>query len=308
MLGIRFTSWALALLPHSWAMTLARRIGDAWYYLVPIRRRVALDNVRRVFGGRLSDAERRSIVRRSCQNLAMSAVEILRLPYDMERNPALVAIAGREHLDAALAKGRGVILACSHAGNIDLLGVSLALRGYPFYAIVKKLHWKALDDFVQDTRRRSGTSVIGTRGTGRQLREVLASGATVLWAIDQHMPRRSGIVCSLFGRLASTTPAPARFAQVTGAALVPAQLVRVERSGRHALRIEPELLLERPSEDPDANVRYNTERLNRIVERWVEGTPELWLWQHRRWRVEEDPTRWEIPEDLLPALSGSARS
>jgi lauroyl/myristoyl acyltransferase len=100
-LGIRLVSWALAQLPLAWAMALARGAGNAWYFVVPIRRRLARENVRRVFGARLSSSEQRAIVRRSCQNLTMTAVEILRLPYDMGRNEALVSIVGRDHLDAA---------------------------------------------------------------------------------------------------------------------------------------------------------------------------------------------------------------
>jgi KDO2-lipid IV(A) lauroyltransferase len=290
-------------------MALARGAGNAWYFVVPIRRRLARENVRRVFGARLSSSEQRAIVRRSCQNLTMTAVEILRLPYDMGRNEALVSIVGRDHLDAALAKGCGVILVCSHAGNIDLLGISLAIRGYPFHAIVKKLHWKPLDAFVQATRRRSGTAVIGTKGSSAALRSALASGGTVLWAIDQHMPRRRGIVCRFFGELASTTPAPARYALATGAALVPAQLVRTGAAGHHVLHLEPELALETPSDDPVTDARHITERLNRIAERWIEHTPDLWLWQHRRWRVQDDPARWDIPEELrLPPAPSPTRA
>jgi KDO2-lipid IV(A) lauroyltransferase len=229
----------------------------------------------------------------------MIAVEIMRLPYDLARNQALVAVEGREHLDAALAKERGVILVCSHAGNIDLLGISLAVRGVPLYALVKKLHWKPLDDFVQATRRQAGVTVIGPKGSGDALRNALAGNGTVLWAIDQHMPRRRGIVCSLFGEPASTTPAPARFALASGAALVPAQIVREGAPGHHTLKLEPEVVLASVGDDPAADVRRVTEQLNRVLERWIEGTPELWLWQHRRWRVLDDPERWDIPADLL---------
>lgn len=300
---LRSTSWLLARPPLAWAMGLGRLVGNGWYYLVPVRRRIARENVDHVFGDRRTPSERREIVRRSCQNLAMVGIEVLRLPYDMARNESLVAIEGLQHLDAALARGRGVILVCSHAGNIDLLGVSLAVRGYPFQAIVKRASWKALDDFLEATRRQAGSGIIRPAGSRNAFLDALNRNETVLCAIDQHMRPRRGIACSFFGRLASTTPAPTLFALRTGAAILPARLVRTDRPGHHVLHLEPEFHLERPTGEPAADVRHNTERLNRIVERWIEAEPEQWLWHHRRWRVEKHPETWEIP--AKPASRGS---
>ncbi|HET6345165.1 MAG TPA: hypothetical protein VFH51_09535, partial [Myxococcota bacterium] len=74
----------------------------------------------------------------------------------------------------------------------------------------------------------------------------------------------------------------------------------------HRMIFEPELVLETPYESMDANIRHNTERLNRILERWICAYPEQWLWLHKRWKVQDQPQGWDIPASLQH-LVGAAR-
>src|SRR5260370_28051988 len=41
------------------------------------------------------------------------------------------SMGGREHLDAALARGRGVIMAVSHMGSLDMAGADGGASGHP---------------------------------------------------------------------------------------------------------------------------------------------------------------------------------
>jgi len=116
------------------------------------------------------------------------------------------------------------------------------------------------------------------------------------------MARHRAIVCEFFGGLAATSPAPARFALETGATIIACHIERADDAGHHILKIEPPFVLETPYQDFDANVRHNTERLNRMIEGWIRAVPEQWLWLHRRWKVDDDPTGWEIPPALWSRL------
>ncbi len=97
-----------------------------------------------------------------------------------------------------------------------------------------------------------------------------------------------------------------RFALETGAPLFPAVIRRLGFTGRHHVRIAPAMTLETPHEDLEANVRHNTERMNRILEGYIRESPEQWLWMHKRWKVEaelrRDPDRWQVPADLTHLL------
>ena len=287
-------------MPLAWALALGRLVARVWYYVLPVRKRVAARNIRLVYGDELSDAEQKRILKEAFLNFGMYGAELLRLPFiTREISDGLVERENFDILDDAIARGNGVIVPTAHLDNWDLLGCSQALRGVPLNVIVKSIGWKAAHDFVFAVRHRCGFKTIGTRKTSEEIKAALGRGEVVAMIIDQHMVKHRGIVCDLFGYAASTTPAVARFAYETGAAIVPAVMKRLDNNGRHRVIVEPEFFLESPHAERAQNIRHNTERLNRMLEGWIRRAPEQWLWHHRRWKVHEDPRGWEVP----PALS-----
>ena len=287
-------------MPLDWALAIGRAIGWFWFYVIPIRRGVALENVRRALGEELSLKERRRIVRRSLQNLAMVFIEALRMP---EMIRAILCERVRlENFDAAQAaakRGKGVIFAASHMGNFEIMMATQGLVGGGLYGVLKGIKSRSVNDFIFRYRERCGVHAVPPKGSKDQIRALLRAGKFVSFAIDQHMAQHRAVVCEFFGQLAATTPAPARFAFETGAALFPAVIFRdPNRLGRHVVRIEPELVLETPYPSLKENIWHNTERLNRIVEGWVREAPEQYFWLHKRWKVHDRPDGWEIPPQL----------
>jgi KDO2-lipid IV(A) lauroyltransferase len=286
------------------ALALGRWLGRFWYYVIPIRKGVALGNVRRVLGHELSRAQQRRIVRRCFENIAMSAVEVLRAPhYTEQMSIEYVQRVGYENLEEAFARGKGVIGVMAHVGNVDMAGFSQSIRGVPVHAVVRQIKSKSANAFVRRVRNRCGMQLIPSRRSKDQIREVLANRELVAMIVDQHMPKHRAIVCDFFGMLASTSPAPARFAFETGAAILPAVTFRHKDPRKHVVRLGPVMELETPSDDLEENIRHNTERLNRIIEGWIREAPEQWFWVHKRWKVHDDPRGWEIPEQLANRVS-----
>lgn len=289
----------LQALPLSWALRIGRAIGLFWHDILPIRRQIARRNVERVFGTELSPRAQRRIVRRCFENLGMFGVEVFRLPHlTQAQSEMLVERRNWQILEEALQRGKGLIVVTAHMGNYDLAACSQAIRGVPINAIIKPIHWAPAHRFIFGTRERTGLKLIASRGSKDDIRAALQRGEIVVFIVDQHMLPHQGIVCEFFGQLASTTPAPTRFALETGAPIIPLWIYRKGHGGAHVLSIEPELVLETPYEDRDANLRHNTERLNRRVESWIRQHPEQWLWLHRRWKVQDNPEGWNIPESL----------
>jgi len=290
----------ICLLPLRWALGLGQILGWFWYYILPIRRGVAHANLKRAMP-HLDTAQRRRITRDCMTNLSLSAVETLRAPLmTAELSIKLVERRGLEHYEAARASGKGVIAVMAHVGNIDMVGYSQAARGVPISAVVRPLSFGPAQRFVERVRQQTGFRLLPAKGSIRQIHAALKNNEVVALIIDQHMPKKRGIVCEFFGQLASTSPAPVRIAQQTGAVLLPVVLFRSEGDiGHHILEIGPAYELSQEYDDEDANVRFHTQALNRIVADWIERAPHQWLWLHRRWKVQDDPEGWDIPKDLL---------
>lgn len=293
----------MSFLPLSWAMAFGRLVGWIWYYLIPVRRGLAMRNITRALGNELSPAERKKAIRELFSNFGMYIIEILRIPHmTLAENQKLVQIDGWEHVDKALERGKGVILVATHLDNVDIGGCSMAMRGAPIAVVVKEMG-KTAEQFISMVRENTGVIIISRKGTKNYIKELLAENKIVTLVIDQHLAKHHAIVCDFFGQLASTTPAPARFAFETGATIIPAVITRKAKAGHHLVRVSPPFELETPHADIDLNIRHNTERLNRIAEGWIREAPNQWWWFHKRWKVQDKPDGWEIPEALMKRIS-----
>lgn len=286
-------------LPLSWAFAIGRTIGWLWYWVVPFRLGVAKQNVARALP-ELDKKMQRQIVRRSCDHLVLVGIEVLRFPLlTAELSEQLVERRGFEHFHKALEQGRGVVVVASHVGSFPVFAASQSTRGEPISAVLKELNWKPANDFWHEVKRKTQLEHIAPKRSKDVIREKLAQGRAVGMVVDQHQAKHRAIVCSFFGQLAATSPSPARFAYETGAPIVlGVSRRRPDDWTRHILEATP-FELESPYDNLEANIRHNTERLNRVIEGWIRSAPEQWLWMHKRWKVQDDPTGWDVPPELL---------
>src|SRR3989440_5015816 len=151
---------ALRVLPAGLRHAVAAPGGTAWFWLNAAQRRAALDNYAAALGRDRSDPEVARVARRAFQNygrMLMDFVLMGSLAPDELR--ARMTIDGREHLDAALAKGHGAIMAVPHMGSWDMAGSYAGALGYPITAVAERFPG-SLNDAVVRTRQRFGLDVI----------------------------------------------------------------------------------------------------------------------------------------------------
>ena len=285
-------------MPIGLALAIGRVLAWFWYWILPVGRAVAHRNLQMAYHGELSRSQRRRIVRRCIDIQAMGAVEMLRaVEYTREQSLKYVHVSGMDHLDRALEQGKGCLVITSHVGSIDLMAYSQAILGFPIHGVVKDIHWKPARDFVRAVRERTRLALISPRKSGDVIRQTLIDNKAVAMIVDQHSKRYRGLVCEFFGLLASTSPAPARFHFESGAPVVTAVMYRRGNTSHFDLTAEP-FEMERPHGDLDLDIRHNTERLNAVIESWIRKDPAQWLWLHKRWKVQDNPEDWEIPDKL----------
>jgi phosphatidylinositol dimannoside acyltransferase len=131
---------------------------------------------------------------------------------------------GREHIDAALAEGRGAICALPHMGNWDAAGRWLAVLGYPMAAVAEVLRPPRLFELFVRHREELGIRVVPLAGgTGRQLASLLADNWIVALVADRDLSGR-GIEVEMFGARRRIPTGPALLALSSGAPLLPCAL------------------------------------------------------------------------------------
>ncbi|OON82413.1 phosphatidylinositol mannoside acyltransferase [Streptomyces tsukubensis] len=133
---------------------------------------------------------------------------------------------GLDHLDAARASGKGVILALPHMANYDLAGAWLTTElGVPFTTVAERLKPETLYDRFVAYRESLGMEVLphtGGAAFGTLARRLRAGGIVCLVA-DRDLSA-SGVEVTFFGERARMPAGPSMLAQQTGAALLPVTL------------------------------------------------------------------------------------
>ncbi|MCX5714552.1 MAG: lysophospholipid acyltransferase family protein, partial [Candidatus Omnitrophica bacterium] len=195
-----------------------------------------------------------------------------------------IALSGKENLDRALAKNKGVILVSAHFGNFPLLLGRLSVEGYRAAGIMRPMKDKRTEEFFRGKRNKLNIQTIYSQprnacveGTIRMLRHNTA----VFIPIDQNFGT-SGVFVNFFGTQAATATGPVVLAQRTGAAIIPCFIVRQE-GDEHKIIFEPELKLEEGA-TPEETIRINIQNLTGIIEAYIRRYPAEWGWIHRRWK------------------------
>ena len=272
--------WAL---PAGLAFRLGEWLGEFLYRLDRRHRRVALDNLHKVWGEEKSRQELEKIARGCFRNLTCSFVEFCRFPrLDEDNIRRCVQMQGWEHFEKARRSGRGVFVATAHFGNWELMATAIALRECPSNIVVRPLDNFYLDRLVNENRMRFGNRIIPKKKALKEVLRALQRGETVAMLMDQSTAPREAVVADFFARPCYTLVTPAMLALKTNCVLLAAFIIREGRN-RHRIIFTPELELVR-SGDRRHDLQVNTQRLNDLIEEYVRRYPENWLWVHRRWK------------------------
>jgi KDO2-lipid IV(A) lauroyltransferase len=283
-------AWKLVRrLPEPVAYGLGRAGGRAFYRLDAGRRQALRANLRHVLGRAVTPAELEAVVRRGFATYGRYWVEAFRL----EDLPAAeirrrLTLEGREHLDAAVAAGRGTIFASPHLGNWDAGGAWLAASGYPATAVVERLRPAELYERFAAYRRALGLELLPLDDGSETMRGVLRAlraGRVVGLVCDRDLTG-GGLPVRLFGAATAMPGGPASLALRTGATLLPCAVYQDRRRGHWHAVIRPPLRPE-PSGDSRADVQALTQRLADEFERLVARAPDQWHVLSHHWREAE---------------------
>jgi len=130
----------LARLPAAIGYRAACWRGDWLFRRQAAKRAELAGNVRQVLGNELSPAAVQQVTQDWFRLASCEAVDVMRLRHTARPLRRLVEIRGREHLETALAAGKGAILCCAHFGSYDSGFSVLHASGFPVTTIGRWQH------------------------------------------------------------------------------------------------------------------------------------------------------------------------
>lgn len=267
-----------ALLPLRWSQAVGAAAGWLGARLDNRPRQLTEINLRVCFP-ELDDEARTRLARESLVQDGRAFMELgafwLR---SRERVLGLVrSVEGGDHLDAALAAGRGVIVAAPHMGAWELLGLWLSTRG-PMATLYRPPHDQGFEALLTRHRGRFGAKQIAADRRGvRRLIQALGEGDIVGILPDQQPNAGQGVFAPFFGVPALTMTLLPRLAQRTGAPVVFAWAERLPRGRGFTIHLDEPWQVA-----PDATPEALAAEQNRRVEAVARQKPEQYQWGYKR--------------------------
>ncbi|MBI2985422.1 MAG: lysophospholipid acyltransferase family protein [Deltaproteobacteria bacterium] len=276
---------AVRIVPRRFLHSFSEGVAGLGFYLFRRFRRRSIHNLNLALGERLDAREITRVVQISLRNFFRDFIE---LGCALEASPGKIReeipLRGREHLEAALAKGKGVIALSAHLGNFFLVGTRLALEGFPTHVLVNQPQNGPFAQLMDRYRLKVWQKTIHARPrreASRQLLQVLRNNEVAIVIADEYRSG-SGVYVPFFGRTVLARRGPATLALRTGAAVVPTYMIR-DSAGRLNLVVEPEMELSR-SRGTRTEVKENTLRITQWLERVVQSYPDQWNWMNIHWQ------------------------
>lgn len=191
-----------------------------------------------------------------------------------------VQYKGLEHLEAALEKGKGVILLTGHFTSMELGGRLIMLK-QPCYVMFRHLKNELFNTAMMNARTHHSEGIV-LRDDPRVMVRALRKNKVVWYAPDQDFGRKLSVFAKFFGVTAATVPATARIVKMSGAAVIPFTPIR-EKDGSYTLTLGEAI-----TGFPTGNDVDDAQCINDLLEKEIRKAPEQYLWVHRRFKTQPE--------------------
>ena len=272
-------------LPLSFAYGLAYFIGDLCYAARHSDRRSVIKNMGTISGRTADPRVLRRMARELYRNFAKYLVDFFRSSgIDEDYVKKFVKVEGTGNIDAALAKGKGVVALSAHIGNWELGGSVISLIGYPLSAVVLPHANKKIDDFFKKQRLAAKLTPIEMGISLKECYRLLKSNH-VLGLLGDRDFTGNGLMIDFFGKKTLFPKGPAVFSYRLGSAIVPTLIVR-RPDDTFSLIFEEPIYADRDKPEDEA-VFELTKKCASIIESYVRRYPTQWYVFRDMWSKDE---------------------
>ncbi|WP_303854991.1 LpxL/LpxP family Kdo(2)-lipid IV(A) lauroyl/palmitoleoyl acyltransferase [Salinicola salarius] len=267
-----------AMLPWRLKLALGRGIGLLTWKLAKRRRHITDTNLALCFP-ELDDRQRAALVRKT---FIANGIGILETATGWCRDPEhlrhRVTFKGTEHMERAMAQGKGALIIGIHFSTLDLGGALHSLF-FPADVVYRPHDNPVFEDFM--TRARRG--IFGAAIDRHDLRGVvrrIKSGHAVWYSPDQDFGREVSVFAPFFGISAASIKLTAKIARMTGAPVMPLMFHRNPDDRTYTLEYLPPL-----ENFPSGDDVADAAQVNAFIEQAIRRHPEQYLWLHRRFKT-----------------------
>lgn len=272
----------IPIFPLKFVQFAAKIKGKFFYYIIPIRKKTAISNLKLAFPGK-SEKEINEIAKGCYVNVMTVIAEFFYMKkLSIERLNNFLKVVNIELIDEKLKKGKGLIFISGHFGNWELTAYAVPkLLGRSLNVVVKEQTNMKVNEGIDRIRKSGGNRMIDMRNSLKEILTILKTGEMVAMLGDQSAPKEN-VKVDFFVKDVPTFEGTAKIAIKTGAAVIFGASTRND-DGTYSLKFH-EIDTSKYSDITEENVKALTqEHVNLLVE-YIKLRPDHWLWFHRRFK------------------------
>jgi len=298
-LGVAFLR-LLILLPWSWQMALGKAFGVLLYNALPSRRKISCINLEIAFP-KLNSKELANLNRYHFISMGQGSLEAALGWWGSDKRiKKLSHIEGLEYLETSL-ENDNVILLGAHFVCLEVGGRIMAQQ-MPLHVTYRPHQNELIEHLVAAQRDTKYGKAIPKRNIREMIKSV-KNGSPTWYATDQNYRGKGSIEVPFFGVDSPSNPGTSRLAKMTGARIMPAICVRLNKQSDsrkgYLVKFLPPL-----DNFPSKDLYGDTKRLNHIIEEFIKDYPEQYLWTHKRYKHYADENK-DFYQDYLNNNSDS---
>ncbi|WP_346351538.1 LpxL/LpxP family Kdo(2)-lipid IV(A) lauroyl/palmitoleoyl acyltransferase [Oceanimonas sp. AH20CE76] len=279
-LGLGVLWLLVTLLPWRAQMALGRALGRLAMKPLKSRVKVARRNLELALP-ELSDAERETLLKANFESVGCAVFETgMAWFWPHWRMRAITIMEGTEHVDAAVAKGQGMLLLSAHFLTLELNARQFGL--YRPGVGVYRPNTNPVLEYAQVHGRCRSNKYLVDRLDIKGMLKALRAGDALWYAPDHDYGRHASVFVPFFAvDKAATITGTATLARVKKTVTLPCFTLREENGYR--------LVIQAPLDNfPVGDDEADAITGNRVIEAAIRRAPEQYMWLHRRFKTQPE--------------------
>ncbi|UAA37667.1 LpxL/LpxP family Kdo(2)-lipid IV(A) lauroyl/palmitoleoyl acyltransferase [Paraneptunicella aestuarii] len=281
-------AYLISWLPYPVLKLIGKGLGKLLGKLGKKRVAIARRNIELSFPD-MPEKEREAMLAANLENAGMAMVETMMGWWWPDwRIKGISRIEGYEHVEAVLAKGKGVLGLAVHNMTLEV-GCRVAGLQKPSVGFYRP-HDNPVMEFLQYRGRARSNNYLISKRDLKSLFKALDDGEVTFYLPDQDYGPHNSAFAPLFAvQDVATTLGPVIIVQRSNCETVFINSFRDDKG--YVIKYSPGL-----KDFPDQDDKINARKINERVEELIMEAPEQYLWMHKRYKTRQDadaPSRYD---------------
>ena len=274
------------LLPHKLVVFCGRIFGMLLYFLSKQRRDITLTNLKNAYPTKRSK-KITDICKFSYQNLGISIFELIKFrTQSISEIKNIIKFTNPELITEVYNRGKGLIMMTGHFGNWEMLALATGIETsstlqHGINVVAKNQKNAFFDNYIIDNREKFGNKVINAGNAAKEMIKLIKNKEIVALIVDQSADPNKDVFVDFFGNPAATYEAPAVLALKFNLPILVSYAIR-QKDNTYIATFEElkhdDLLFDKEG------IKELTLRHVKHLENQIRLHPDMWSWQHRRWK------------------------